>query len=159
VLDEIESNTANSTFVQPMQLVRRDAILDAGHPAIGVVAGGDGVQCDGHVGAMAAGVNNDGAGDADFCVQLAQAFDRRVRWRVASIGGIRKFARRPKHMAVGIAGTRRQSQRRRNGIRVRRQTTLQGIDRGGVHLWASLSHAASSAKYFSPALARDSRIP
>ncbi len=112
MLDEVESNPANAARVQALEFALRHAVLDAGNAAIAPLARGDRIQCDLHVRAMAAGMDDDGPRDSQLCVQPAQILDRRIGRRVAAVGRVGKFAGRPKDMAMRVAGAGRQRQGR-----------------------------------------------
>src|SRR5271167_3999990 len=159
VLDEIEANAANSPLVQALQFAVGHRIGNAGHSAIGIAARRDGIQGYIHLGAVAARMHDHGARDAELGVQFPQIFDRRVGRCVAAVRGIWKFARRTKHMAVGIACAGRQTQRGCDRSRIRGQATFERIFCLRTHLRDSRGRAASSAKYLRPALASGSRMP
>ena len=66
---EIEAAAAKAAVVQFAQAALGDAVVDIGDGAKGSVAHGDGVQRHPVVGAMHAGIDDDGAADPEFLVQ------------------------------------------------------------------------------------------
>jgi len=82
--------------------------------------------------------------------QLAQILDRSIGRRIAAVRGVGKFAGRPEHVAMRIAGALRQAQGGFDRIGIRRQAALQRILGRIGHFDHSFCKAASSSKYLRP---------
>ena len=112
---------SNAAFVQALKLLVRDVRLDHGHAAIAPLRMGDHVEHGGIVGAMAACLHQHRALDAEMPVERKQRLLGRVDRRVGPLRREGKHRGRPKHMAMGIAGTGRQGNVRLLGRRMKRQ--------------------------------------
>src|ERR1700744_4823028 len=83
VLDEVEAHTAHAAFMQGIEALAVDMVVDDGDTAITALATTDCVDHGGVVGAMTAGLHDHAALEAKEIVQRDQVFERRVRRRIA----------------------------------------------------------------------------
>ena len=90
-----------------------DAVVDIGDGAKGAAAHRDGIERDAVVGAVHAGIDDDGAADAELRVQRAEIFERRIGRRVGPLRRIRIFVAGAEDVAMRVAGQRRQAEFRR----------------------------------------------
>jgi hypothetical protein len=80
-----------------------DGIVDIGDGAKGAIAYGDGIQRHPVVGAVHAGIDDDGAADPEFPMQRPEIFEWRIRRRIRPSWRVRIFVAGPEDVGMRIA--------------------------------------------------------
>ena len=105
-LQEGEAAAHDPALVQFIDLRLGEAVVDIGDALVATVALRDGVGDDAVVEAVAAGVHDDSALDADGVMQLAEIIKARIRGNIAAIVRIGILRVRPEDMGVRVAAQR-----------------------------------------------------
>ena len=142
VADEVEAHGADAALVVAAQLGVADVRLDDARATVRPARPRDGVERGVHVDAVAARVDDDGAGDAEVVVERLQRLLRRVGRRVGPVGVVRERVPGAEDMAVRVARVRRQPDVRFFGV---------GVGSGDRAYLALRHRAATSASSPLPA--------
>ena len=102
--------------MQLANAVLGDAIVDIGDGAKGSVAHGDGIKRHPVVGAVHAGINDDGAADAELLVQRAKVLQRRIGRRVGPSRRVGVFVTGAEDVGMRVTCQRRELECRRARI-------------------------------------------
>jgi len=103
-LEEVEADAANAAFMQSCEIGVRDRRIDHGHAARFPFGLGDGVQRRGIVGAVAAGLHDHVAGEAQAIAQGEELVRPGILGKVLGLGAERKLRHRPEDVAVRVDG-------------------------------------------------------
>ena len=93
-----------------------DAVVDIGDGAKGPVAHGDGIERHPVVGAVHAGIDDDGAADPELLVQRAEILERRIGRRIGPSWRVGIFVAGAEDVGVRVARQRRELEFRRSRI-------------------------------------------
>ena len=126
VREEVQPEAAHPGVVQPLDLGPRGGGPDQRHTAVPAGPGGQRVEQRAMIGAVARGLDDDGALEAEVPVQRGQLPGRHV-WRgERAARGVREPGRRAEHVAVRVTAALGQPQRRGARGRVRRRAGQRG---------------------------------
>src|SRR5262249_54167384 len=132
--NEIEAAAAETALMQLAKPALRDGVVDIGNRAIGPVALRDGIERNGVVGAVHAGIDDDGALDPELGVRRPKILKRRVRRRVGTIRRVGVFRAGTEDVAMRVAGKRRQLELWRARVRIGRRNGWRVHDSSQVNL-------------------------
>ena len=113
---EVEAAAAKAAFVQFAKAALGNAIVDIGDGAKGPVAHGDGVQRHPVVGAVHAGIDDDGTADPELPVQRPEILQRRVGRRIGPSRRVGIFVTGAEDVGMRVARQRRELECRRSRI-------------------------------------------
>ena len=113
---EVEAAPAEPTFMQLAKAALGDGIVDIGDGAKGAVADRDGIQRHPVVGAMHAGIDDDGATDPELFVQRLEIPERRVGRRIGPSRRVRIFVTGAEDVGMRVTRQRRKLEFRRSRI-------------------------------------------
>ena len=106
---EVEAAAAEAAVVQFAKAALGDAVVDIGDGAKGAVAHRDGVERHAVVGAVHAGVDDDGAADPELLVQRPEILQRRIGRRIGPSRRVRVFVTGAEDVGMRVARQRRQA--------------------------------------------------
>ena len=113
---EVEAAAAKTAFVQFAKAALGNGIVDIGDGAKGAVAHGDGIQRHPVVGAVHAGIDDDGAADPELLVQRPEIFERRIGRRIGPSRRVGVFVTGAEDVGVRVTRQRRELEFRRSRI-------------------------------------------
>ena len=113
---EVEAAAAKAAFVQFAKAALGNGIVDIGDGAKGAVAHGDGIQRHAVVGAVHAGIDDDGAADPELLVQRPEIFQRRIGRRIGPSRRVGVFVTGAEDVGMRVTRQRRELEFRRSRI-------------------------------------------
>src|SRR5262249_18477669 len=112
MLYEVEADAANAARIKRVEILVGETLVDDRNAAIALRIRSDAVKHRRIVGAVAAGLHDNRALDAEMCMQRREHFLRCIIRRVAPVRRIGEFRSGPKHVAMGVARARWQFEAR-----------------------------------------------